>query len=189
MFVGPWIVFPACDQCYLLDYIKLSLCEFLVPDSLLQRTWQIFTNKPKRGQELELTKYGHDRKGNTRQDWHYSPLPEGASHALATSNRERGGGHSGQDRRPPGQHPFWDPRQSWELGRPWRSRGPLARPHRPWLYSPPKKNYWGDPTLEGLSCSLEQGVRHEEFTQWKFNIIQQVTLITGREDNSRTNKH
>ncbi len=40
VFVGPWIVFPACDQCYLLDYIKLSLCEFLVPDSLLQRTWQ-----------------------------------------------------------------------------------------------------------------------------------------------------
>ncbi len=24
---------------------------------------------------------------------------------------------------------------------------PLARPHRPWIYSPPKKNYWGDPFL------------------------------------------
>ncbi len=35
-----WIVFPACDLCYLLDFIKLSFCEFLVPDSLLQRTWQ-----------------------------------------------------------------------------------------------------------------------------------------------------
>ncbi len=39
-----------------------------------------------------------------------------------------------------------------------------------------------------VSRSLEQGVRHEEFPNRFFNN-QKVTQITGREDNSRTDKH
>ncbi len=98
-----------------------------------QRTyWECGTGK---------TIYGHRRDGNTghgeyRSDSTLPPLPNGASR---TEHHPTGRGRgalealkdteTGQDRRPPGRRPFWEPWRVRGLGRPWRIRG-LGRPWR-----------------------------------------------------------
>ncbi len=106
----------------------------------MRHTWNIIKTR------LGLNELNGDRKTQIwsqeggkhktwgTQVWHYSPLPNGAGYTI-----QRGGGggaleasrytETGQDRRPPGQRPFRDPRRSGELGQPWRVRG-LGRPWR-----------------------------------------------------------
>ncbi len=65
------------------------------------------------------------------------PPPERCVPHRTPSNGEGGLGalealrdmETGQDRRPPGRRPFWEPWRSGEVGRPWRIRG-LRRPWR-----------------------------------------------------------
>ncbi len=84
--------------------------------------------------ETGRTKYGHKREGNTGHGEHRSDItPPSLTVRPALYTIQLGGGvgsleasrdtETGQDRRPPGQRPFRDPRRSGELGQPWRSRG------------------------------------------------------------------
>ncbi len=94
----------------------------------------------------------------------YSPLPEGASRAVTTSNREGGGGRGAlwrplgtglQDGKPPGRCPFRDPRRSRELRGPWQSRGV----RRPWRIRQSRGPWQDRQSLEPWRASL-RGLPH-----------------------------
>ncbi len=78
---------------------------------------------------------GKPRHGDTQSD--ITPPSRTVRPALYTIQRGGGVGaleasrdtETGQDRRPPGRRPFWEPWRVRGLGRPWRS-GELGRPWR-----------------------------------------------------------
>ncbi len=120
----------------------------------------------KRGQEQELTKYGHERRGNTRHGETQSDItPPSQTVCPAPYTIQRGGGwvlwrtpgDRRQDYQPPGPGAMADPGTREAMADPG-SRGamadqgilwpwPLALLHRPWLYAPPKKTFLGEVPL------------------------------------------
>ncbi len=142
------------------------------------------------------TKYGHKREGNIRHGEHRTDsTPPSRTVRPAPYTIQRGGGvgalealrdmETGQDRRPPGRRPFWEPWRSGEVGRPWRIHG-LGRPWRvrelgrPWrsrelrvlgsgpghpgrgYMAPPPKFSWGSFHLVGVLEERSPGGALEE---------------------------
>ncbi len=132
---------------------------------------------------------GRETQDTGRQDWHCSPLPNGVSRTVhhpmgsgggrsgclkghgdrtgvlqggARSGTHGGVGSSGGQggSRSSGSHG-----EAGSSGGHGGSRDSLARPHRPWLYSPPKKNYWGDLSLGGALEAQTLGGAVEEWAQ------------------------
>ncbi len=115
---------------------------------------------------------GRETQDTGRQDWHYSPLPNGVSRTVHHPTGSGGGCSGGlkehgdrtgvlQGGARSGTHG-----EVGSSGGQGGSRDSLARPHRPWLYSPPQKKIIGEIRLLGalwkrrlLGAQLRSGHR------------------------------